>query len=405
MCRQFDVPRETADRFVAEGASVDAARKQVLDLLIQRSPRTPPAPAVVVADERDKFRAAVEDALLIRSGVPAAQPQQAAPGARDIAGWTLVEIARRSLRLAGQPVNGSRMEMVGRAMISSDFPLLLANTAHKTLFAGWEAADETWNTWCGTGSVSDFKTHSMPRPSETDDLLEVPEHGEYKYGERTEAQEQYQIVTYGRLFAITRQAIINDDLSALSDIPARHGEAARRKIGDVAWAVLTGNANMGDGVALFHANHSNLGSSAVIGVTSLAEGIKLMGLQKDILGKRRLNIRPIFVLAPKAVEGAAEVFFNSMQYSAQEASTRHNPYAGSYFTRVYEPRLDDASATAWYLSAAKGKTVTVFFLDGIQTPYLEQQGGWKVDGVEFKVRIDCGAKAVDWRGLFKNAGA
>ena len=81
-----------------------------------------------------------------------------------------------------------------------------------------------------------------------------------------------------------------------------------------------------------------------------------------------------------------------------------NPYAGSYFTRVYEARLDDADSNAWYLAARKGKTVNVFFLDGKQTPYLETQQGWTVDGVEYKVRIDCNAKALDWRGLVKNAG-
>jgi peptidoglycan hydrolase-like amidase len=94
-----------------------------------------------------------------------------------------------------------------------------------------------------------------------------------------------------------------------------------------------------------------------------------------------------------------------MQYSAQEASTRQNPYAGSYFTRVYKARLDDSSITAYYFAGPKGKTVNVFFLNGVQRPYLEVQEGWKVDGVEYKVRIDCGAKAVDWRGLVKNPGA
>ena len=35
---------------------------------------------------------------------------------------------------------------------------------------------------------------------------------------------------------------------------------------------------------------------------------------------------------------------------------------------------------------------------------MEMQAGWTVDGVEYKVRIDAGAKAMDWRGLYKNAG-
>ena len=95
-----------------------------------------------------------------------------------------------------------------------------------------------------------------------------------------------------------------------------------------------------------------------------------------------------------------------MQYASDnKAATRNNPYAGTYFTRVYEARLDDDSATAYYFAAAKGKTVKVFFLNGIQTPFMETKAGWTVDGVEYKVRIDAGAKAMDWKGLVKNAGA
>ena len=48
--------------------------------------------------------------------------------------------------------------------------------------------------------------------------------------------------------------------------------------------------------------------------------------------------------------------------------------------------------------------MTVFFLNGNQTPYLESREGFNMDGVEYKVRIDCGAKAVDWRALYKNDG-
>ena len=36
---------------------------------------------------------------------------------------------------------------------------------------------------------------------------------------------------------------------------------------------------------------------------------------------------------------------------------------------------------------------------------IDQQDGWRVGGIEFKVRIDAGVKAIDYRGLYKNAGA
>ena len=91
-----------------------------------------------------------------------------------------------------------------------------------------------------------------------------------------------------------------EGFGALTDIPRKHGESASRKVGDLPYAVLVANAAMGDGVALFYSTHGNIGTSAVIGSASIAEAIKLMKLQKDIGGKRRLNIRPQFVKIGRA---------------------------------------------------------------------------------------------------------
>jgi hypothetical protein len=161
---------------------------------------------------------------------------------------------------------------------------------------------------------------------------------------------------------------------------------------------------MGDGTALFHANHGNLGTNGVIGTTTMAEAIKLMALQKDIGGKRRLNIAPKYMITSPALAQAAQTFFGSSMIGTQANPNQVNIYAG-LVELVFEPRLFDDSATAWYLAGDKGKTVKMYFLNGNQTPYMETKQGWSVDGVEYKVRIDAGAKAIDWKSLLKNAGA
>ncbi len=412
MCVRFDVPADKKAELIKPGISVEAARKSVLDLIAERSAGLNPGartPAMTDtlrgiesgADERDKFRAAAEDSLLIRAGHA---PEKAAAGATDLVGFSLRELARESLRMSGLSVSGDAMGMVGRALTTSDFPLILANIANRSLFEGYAAASETWQKWCGVGSTSDFKTQTVVRPGEMADLDQIREDDEYKYGVRSEAQEQYAIATYGKLFNISRQSIINDDLGALTDIPAAHGEAAGRKLGDIAYAVLTANAAMGDGTALFHASHGNLGTAGVIGTTTMAEAIKLMALQKDIGGKRRLNIAPKFLITSPALAQAAQTFFGSSVIGTQANPGQVNIYAG-LVELVFEPRLFDDSATAWYLAGDKGKTVKMYFLNGNQAPYMETKQGWSVDGVEYKVRIDAGAKAIDWKSLFKNAGA
>jgi len=405
MGARFDCS-ELAGQLVKDGSTVEQAREKVLNHVeAQRGQDKAPAFRVSIgADERDKFRAAGEHALLLRSGkIQVASP---APGAQDLMGYSLREMARHSLVLAGQPTNGNVLEMVGRAMTTSDFPYLLSNVANKSLLTGWETAPETWQMWCGEGSLSDFKTSDLVSVSETEDLDQITEKQPYEYGKRSDAREQVQLVTYGKLFAISRQTIINDDLGGLTDVPMAHGEAAARKVGDLPYAVLTANAAMRDGVALFHADHGNLGTTGVISETTTSEAIKKMKLQKDLLAKRRLNIRAEYFIAPATVEGAAEIFFNSIQFAAAStAATRNNPYAGQRFQRIYEARLDDSSATAYYFAGPKGKTIIVYFLNGQKTPYMETKNGWSVDGVEMKVRIDAAAKARDWKGLVKNAGA
>ncbi|MBW1712590.1 MAG: peptidase U35, partial [Deltaproteobacteria bacterium] len=406
MCDRFNLS-DMADDLIRSNTQLDQARKKVLDKIGEQNKDLDGgaghrAPIEVTTDEREKFRAAAGDSLILRAGTTIDRP---APGAEELRGMMLRELAREALVRANERIPANVIEMVGRALTTSDFPYILADVANKSLLAGWDAAQETWQKWCGTGSVNDFKTQNLLRASETDDLDEIGETGEYKYGDMDESREQYAIATYGKLFKISRQTIINDDLNALTGIPAKHGEAAARKVGDIAYAVLIANAAMGDGVALFHEDHGNLMTGSDVDITNLGLAIKAMKLQKDIKGKRRLNIRPQFFIAPVALEGPCEQLFNSEFEGTQAKPGLKNIYGGSYFTRVYEPRLDDDDANAWYLAGPKDMTVKVFFLNGVQRPFLDTKQGWNVDGVEYKVRIDAGAKAVDWRGLVKNPGA
>jgi hypothetical protein len=414
---KYDCQDLTRDLIVG-GKTLDDAQRAILDKLQAKSKEQNPGfhGIEMGADEKDKFRAAADDALMLRAGMEVKTP---AAGAQDLRGYTLVEMARECLRVSGQNHRGGTKEMVGRALTSSDFPNILANLATKSMQAAWESVSETWQTWCGIGSVSDFKTYYDNALSEHDDLDEVPNSGEIKYGSFTEkTPETYKAVSYAKKFRVTRVMIINDDMGALTAMPARRAEAAARKVGDVAYAVLTANGNMGDGHAIFdetyHANDALSGHETAPGIATIGEGIRAMGVQKDIAGKRRLNIRPQFFLAPKALEGTSEVFFKSDKFTDNStvatdssfASTRVNPYSGPYFTRVYEPRLDDDSETAWYLMGPKGRTVKVVFLNGQNAPTMEmRQPGFTIEGFEYLVAIDAGAYATDYRGMYRNEGA
>lgn len=407
MCQRLGCP-EIGTKAVQDGITLERASQLVTNHLMQQAQSQPmPAAGVqIIGEERDKFRAAAEHGLYLRTGLELGEGVTIAPGAHELAGYTLRELARESLHRAGHREGGSMEEVIARAFTTSDFPLILANVANKALFMGFETAEETWPVWCDIGSVSDFKTHSSVRASEMDDFDELGENDEYKYTARSESQEQYAIATYGKMLAISRQTVINDDLNALNDRPRAMGEAASRKLGDIAYTVLTGNAAMGDTIALFDASsHLNyVASGTAPDVSSIGAGYTAMKKQKDLANKRRLNIRPQYFVAPVALETTSEVFFSSQMIGTEAQPNQVNIFGGNRLVRVYEPRLDDDSATAWYLAGGKGKTVKMFFLNGQRTPYMDTKDGWHRDGVEMKARIDAGAKAMDWRALYKNSG-
>ncbi len=241
---------------------------------------------------------------------------------------------------------------------------------------------------------------------EAPQLLKVNESGEFKRGTIAESKESYRIETYGRVVGITRQVLINDDLDAFTRIPAMYGTAIATLESDVVWAIVTANAAMADGVALFHATHKNLAASgAALSVTTVGDGRAAMAKQTGLDKKTVLNIRPSFLIVPAALELAAEQLIAQNLVPAKTGDVV--PQSIRTLSPISEPRLDNASATAWYLAAnpAQIDTIEYAYLEGQQGAYIETRNGFDVDGVEIKCRLDFGAKAIDWRGLYKNAGA
>jgi len=326
---------------------------------------------------------------------------------------SLRELARASLVDRGIGVAGyNPMEMVGLAFThsTSDFGTILMDVANKAMLKGWEESEETFQKWTKRGELGDFKIANRVGLGEFGSLRQVRQGAEYKYITLGERGEQIALATYGELFSITRQAIINDDLMALTDIPRKMGMAAKATIGDLVYALLVANPVLKtDSTALFHANHKNLLTTATsaLSVDSLDAGRTKMRTQKtDGANGRTLNIRPAYVLTPVCLESKALQLIRSASVPGAETNAGIDNPIRNFAEVIGEPRLDDASTTAWYLAAAQGSdTIEVAYLNGVDTPYMEQQQGFTTDGVATKVRIDAGVAPLDFRGLVKANGA
>ena len=406
LCETHKVP-ELRAQLVEGGVTLDTARSAILDAVAARdaggtSARLPHGQNATVVDETDTRRAAVENAILHRAAPGRVQLSEAG---RQYRGLSLLEIGRDLLEAIGENTRGmDKMGLAQRALATSDFPIILANVANKTLRAGYEAAPQTFRPFCKQTSAADFKTIQRSAMGDAPMLKKVNEHGEFTVGTIGEGKESYQLATYGRIVAITRQTIINDDLGAFADLPSKFGVAAANLESDIVWGIITANAALNDGVALFHANHGNLtGTGTAISVASLGVARALMRKQTSLDGNP-INVGAQFLIVPAALELLAQQYTSTAFVAAKSSDL--NPFAGTLQV-LAEPRLDVNSATAWYLAASPMQidTIEYCYLEGNEGVYIESRNGFEVDGLEIKARLDFAAKAIDYRGLYKNVGA
>lgn len=409
LAAKMKLPNEKRDALISDGVSLADAKTTMADFVLasyEDEPETVNAtPAVVTADARDKFVMGAEKALLAKAGMEGGERN-------EFASMSLRELARHSIEVTGARVDAkSPMEMVGQAFTmaggqhsTSDFGSVLANVANKSMLRGYDEVAETFEQWTSAGTLPDFKEAKRVGVTSMGNLPVVEEGAEFTYSTIADFDEAITLATYGQLFHITRQAIINDDLNAFTRIPLRMGRAARRTVGNIAYNVLTANANMGDGTALFASGHNNLaGSGAAPSVATINAGIEAMMQQKDrSASTTALNIMPAYIIAPVSLRSTILQVLES-EYDPSK-STRAANTARNVVTPIFDARL---TGTAWYLAAAPASadTVEVAYLDGNQAPVLEQRDGWSIDGTEFKVRMEAAAKAMQWEGLYKNPGA
>jgi hypothetical protein len=307
-------------------------------------------------------------------------------------------------RLAGM----SDSRVVTLAMSTSDFPNILANVANKTLLDAYQAAPAVLKQICRQTTAADFKEKRVLRFGEGTGLQFKAEGAEYTYGSIAEQTSSYQVKTFGRIFAFTREMIVNDDLGALDQFFRAAGRLAVEFEARMLADLLTANAGAGpilsDGLPLFHSTHGNVASSGgAISVSTLDSARAALRRQKGLDGEVIIDADPRFLIVPVAKQTTAEQVTADIT-PAQTSNV--NPFAGR-LSVLADPHLDDASTTAWYV-AADPANVPVFefsYLQGAQGPQTETENDFDRDVLKFKVRLDVGAGVVDWRGIFRNPGA
>lgn len=416
--RAARLPLAFGERLINAGTVLVEAQRQIFTELERRDPGAPGSggvPPVVQMGEDPLVhqRAGIENALLHRASPSMFKLDDVG---REYRGMTLLDVAKVYLTSRGIRVTGmSKLELAGAALglqragaigyhTTSDFAFLLADVANKTLRRAYDEAPQTFVGTIGRRvSLPDFKPSKRLQIGEAPALIEVLEHGEYTRGTIGEGQEQFQLSTYGRVFAITRKALVNDDTDAFGRVTTMFGRSARNVESDLVWAQITGNPQMGDGENLFSAAHGNLETDGdAISIDSLSRARVAMMLQRGLDGTTLLNLVPKWIVVPPSQLTKAQQF--TAQLTAQTAGVV-NPFAGQLLP-LAEARLEANSSLAWYLAASTDQIdiVEYAYLEGEEGPAIESRIGFDVDGLEIKARHDFAAKVIDHRGLHKDPG-
>ena len=421
-----------ADKQVECGASFDAIQAAALTAVAEKFATNNiggGSVSIPVGEDQNlsSLRPAIGDAIRLRSRTmgPEDKPHERAQVFRNL---SVLDMAREWLSELGAPDARqlSKTQIIERlsyrglqkhygalgvvqlAQSTGDFSYILEDTMNKTLGQVYADAPKTWERWARRATAPDFKTISRTKLSESPSLSSRDEGGGITYVTLTDSKETYALIERTLGIKLTRMALINDDMDAFNRIPTMQMMAAARAEDDVAYAIITANAAMSDSVAIFHASHSNLISSggAAPSVATLSATEKLLMKQKGPKNAARMELRARHLLVPTSIfRTAQQVIASTVDPSKSNSAV--NPFFNEGIEITASARLDDNSATAWYLLADYNliDTVEVCFLESEPTPVLKQETDFDTEDMKFAIRHTVAAQVIDYRGMAKNPGA
>ena len=415
MARDFNMDLQ---RYIDDGSTVDQVRAAVLQNL--RSNHAPiPAGAVhTEAIGEDNFRRDISDALMLRANVtPSETPSS---DARRMASMSIRDIAIECLSREGRNVNELlRMsatdlyDELGRQFYNptAAFPAILDQTIRKSIVQLYNAVPTTFEAFTTKGSVKDFK----PTPDHeyviggVGEFLKVPEGGELKADSpRTELLPTRKIDTYGKVFSMTREAFVNDDIGFVTEVPGLYATAAKKTIDKQVYRLLFNNSTIFDNKALFHADHKNLIGSGTRPTQAAIQAMILKMQQQTDQFDEAIYITPRTIIVPVGYEFDLAVILRSAQVPGS-ANNDINPLYNYPLKVVQSPVLNalaGANAVPWFLAADQSSVrgIQVDYLNGQETPTVrrwEKQGQL---GFTWDIYLDWGITVRDYRGLVKNPG-
>jgi hypothetical protein len=402
---QHNIDTVVANDWIDNGLTLVDARAKALDIMANRDRSTSPTSHIRMNGSvpRAQVRSAMANALLNR-----VQPDQYRldEASGEFRGQALMGMISTAMAFLGESVVGKTAnDLVTMAMHStSDFPLILQEAANRVLRSAYAQQPRTFAPIATRTTADDFRAKNSLQIGGGSGLEKVNEDGEFKQGTVSESKESYRLDTFGRIFAFTRQLIINDDIGALVRFVAQIGNLAARKESDLVWALVKSNPKLADGLNVYSGDAKRKNLLAGNAVNDAVMG-SLKKAHRQIVGLdgEPLNITPKFLV----VNSEREVEAMKMLEIIQATQTSNVNIFARSMELIVESRLDGVANDPFYTFAdpIAVPTLEYAYLSGNEGPTTTTAWGFEVDGMKLKITHDFGAGFVDHRGTAKVSGA
>ena len=291
---------------------------------------------------------------------------------------------------------------------SQSFGDVLGDAINRRMVAEYQnqTVYDIWRQLTGTPvPVNDFRTQERTRFGGYGDLPIVTESDPYvALASPTDEKASYAVAKRGGTEDVTLEMITNDDVGAIQRIPQKLVRAAKRTLSKFVLDFLKDNAAIYDGVALFHADHDNLGSAALAD-TSVAAGRLAIKSQPEKDSGEKIGLGPRYLWVPDDLEETAVNLFRR--------NTEQDKTFVQSLTLEVMPVWYWTDSTDWCLTADPNDVpiVELGFLSGNEEPELFVQDSptsgsmFSHDKVTYKIRHIYGGTVVDYRGAYKGVVA
>lgn len=326
--------------------------------------------------------------------------------------------------------------MESGAESTSDFPILFGTILDRQLLAKYKIQTPAWRSYVKVGTQQDFRANNIIGLFGLQSgLSAVPELGEYKAGKLIEGRVANTVKKYGRVFPLSWEALINDDLGAFSDVADRLANAALRTeyravTNLIAIAAGPNTAVFGNAVTAIDGATVDNYDTQPLSAGTLFDTYVAMANQNDIDGEPVMIDGVVLVVPPAKYKAALEATSAAALIAtgvgnAAARQTSANVTANLNIDIVvnpYLPIIDTTTGnTAWYLFAklSNGAALQMNYLRGHEAPEIvmrssnkvtlgggpvsPMEGNFEQDSMQWRVRHVLGGSPIDPRMAYAQA--